>query len=70
MTRACWQTMPTTGGTVWRTWHAALAAALKSVEIAPSLYGWDVLARVYFALGRYEEALKAEETASKMTGSS
>lgn len=45
---------------------SALQAALKSVSVAPSSYGWDVLAHVYFAMDRYDEALKAEEEAIKL----
>jgi len=46
----------------------ALEIAQKAVELKPDHYNWDTLSLVNFKLKRYEEALRAEEEASDLTG--
>lgn len=47
----------------------ALAAVLSAIAIAPTARAWDIAAQIYINVGRYDEALKAEETAIKLAGS-
>lgn len=55
-------------GTQGENLESALKAAQKAVALDQSYYVWDTLALVYQKLGRYEEAIKAEEKAIETAG--
>ena len=46
---------------------SALKAAKKSLEIKETDDAWDALSIVYWKMGKYQEALEAEENALKLT---
>jgi len=50
--------------------ESALDAAKLSINLKDSHYTWDTLSMVYWKMGSYDEAIRAEETALKMIGDS
>jgi tetratricopeptide (TPR) repeat protein len=47
---------------------SALKAAKKSLELKETDYAWDTLSLVYWKMGKYQEALEAEEKALQLAG--
>jgi tetratricopeptide (TPR) repeat protein len=47
---------------------SALKAAKKSIELKDTDNAWDTLSLVYWKMGKYQEAIEAEEKALQLAG--